>query len=105
MLNGQECAGGYHILFSPSCSLSAELQFVRSRKGKPQLVFRDYLYNLYRIDAGCRQVWVCRENKQQRCRARLVLVCGGVQVRVAEHNHLSHAALIREKLNNMTCFV
>ncbi|XP_063227982.1 modifier of mdg4-like isoform X4 [Bacillus rossius redtenbacheri] len=72
------------------------LCFVSSTRGKPQLVHRDYLFTAARTVGG-RTYWRCADIPRLKCPARIITQGGSMEVRVATHNHCSHAAKIRQR--------
>ncbi|KAJ8866616.1 hypothetical protein PR048_032476 [Dryococelus australis] len=77
--------------------LSKALEFVTNNKGRPQLVYRNFLYNLDNGVPGGRQSWVCRDYRRLFCRARVITRGHHVDVRGTPHNHNSHAHIIYMK--------
>lgn len=57
-----------------------------SRRGKPQLLYNDYLYNADSVLNG-RSYWRCAETRRGSCMARLVSTASTVFEKQPQHDH------------------
>lgn len=86
---------------------SQELKFIKSPWSTPCLVINDYLYNCHST-RGNKVYWRChnysRKIKEERCRARCVIVNGKLSALTGtQHNHDPHTEKIAKisRRNNM----
>lgn len=63
-----------------------QVQFVLSRRGKPQLLYKGYLYNSDSTSNG-RTYWRCSETRRGSCMARLVSTNDTVFEKQPIHDH------------------
>ncbi|KAJ8866612.1 hypothetical protein PR048_032472 [Dryococelus australis] len=73
------------------------IQFVRSPRGNPQLIFKKFLFNAEYYRCG-RQFWRCIYCDKTKCRARVVTDKNQLEVRHEGHNHEPHTEIIEKKL-------
>ncbi|KAJ8874970.1 hypothetical protein PR048_022860 [Dryococelus australis] len=72
------------------------LEYVRSRQGRPLLVYDDHLFSEERAH-GSRVFWKCTKWLIAKCRARIVTVGNTMIVKCGVHTHESQAQLIQQK--------
>ncbi|XP_062698310.1 FLYWCH-type zinc finger-containing protein 1-like [Aedes albopictus] len=89
------------------CAYSQELKFIKSPWSTPCLVINDFLYNCHST-RGNKVYWRChnysRKKKEERCRARCVIVNGRLSALTGtQHNHDPHTEKIAKisRRNNM----
>lgn len=63
-----------------------EIEFVLSRRGRPQLLYNGYLYNSDAMSNG-RTYWRCSETRRGSCVARLVSTSDTVYEKQPIHDH------------------
>nr|CAD7193851.1 unnamed protein product [Timema douglasi] len=72
------------------------LQYIRSRKGNLQLVYKDYIYNTDHCQND-RVFWRCSEHQSKKCKARVVTAGNMLLEKCLQHLHDSHYWKIQEK--------
>lgn len=70
--------------------------FVLSRRGKPQLLYRSYLFNSDAIKNG-RVYWRCSENRRNGCAARLLTIQDKLIEKYPTHDHPPYAFRVEGK--------
>lgn len=65
---------------------SSAIHYVLSRRGKPQLLYKGYLYNADTVLNG-RSYWRCAETRRGSCMARLVSTATTVFEKQPQHDH------------------
>ncbi|KAJ8866613.1 hypothetical protein PR048_032473 [Dryococelus australis] len=77
------------------------IQYVLSQKGKPQLVYNNYLFNLDTVHQG-RKFWHCYNYRNNKCHARAITEENCIEIRHPCHNHEPHTNMIeKKKLKNL----
>lgn len=66
--------------------LLGNLQYVLSRRGKPQLLYKGYLFNSDSICNG-RTYWRCSETRRGSCMSRLVTTAVSIDEKQPYHDH------------------
>ncbi|XP_063229112.1 FLYWCH-type zinc finger-containing protein 1-like [Bacillus rossius redtenbacheri] len=76
--------------------VAGSFQFVCSQRGKPQLIFKNFLFNS-EYSRGTRRSWACVNYSKTKCRVRVVTQGDRIEVRHWQHNHEPHTSIIQQK--------
>lgn len=79
--------------------------FLMSRRGKPQLSYRGYLFNSDGVKNG-RVYWRCSETRRGTCMARVLTTENSLLERQPTHDHLPNKARVdgKKTLSASECY-
>lgn len=68
-------------------AFSCKVEYLLSRRGKPQLLYKGYLYNRDSFSNG-RSYWRCTETRRGTCVSRLITTIDTVYEKQPHHDHM-----------------
>ncbi|XP_063244972.1 protein bric-a-brac 1-like isoform X23 [Bacillus rossius redtenbacheri] len=72
------------------------VHFIRSQRGKPQLVYDNFIYRL-NYKRGIKWSWLCVDYERMKCRGRILTEGSKVTIQCPEHVHGPHTEAIKRK--------